>query len=63
MVCRAIKNLEGLQKLVDAFPSDNCPKTDMFAAKDKMKAKMKVIESGLGVRQKFDMAEKPKMTY
>ena len=44
--------------MIDEFPRDNCPNTDMFAARDKMAAKMKVITSLLGVSQKFNM-EKP----
>ncbi|KAG2223173.1 hypothetical protein INT45_011519 [Circinella minor] len=55
---KVLKNIQTLQKMIDEFPRDNCPNTDMFAARDKMAAKMKVITSLLGVSQKFNM-EKP----
>ncbi|KAL1935814.1 hypothetical protein VTP01DRAFT_4954 [Rhizomucor pusillus] len=50
---KALKNLHALQTMVDEFPKENCPNTDMFALRDKMKAKMKVIGSLLGFHQKF----------
>ncbi|KAI9244492.1 hypothetical protein BDA99DRAFT_544025 [Phascolomyces articulosus] len=51
---KVLKNIQTLQKMIDEFPCDNCPNTDMFAARDKMAAKMKVIISLLGVNQKFN---------
>ncbi|CDS03986.1 hypothetical protein LRAMOSA06941 [Lichtheimia ramosa] len=57
------KHLQSLQKMIDEFPRENCPNTDMYGARDKMKAKMKVITSLLGVRQKFNMEDPPKMIY
>lgn len=53
LLARALKNLHALQTMVDEFPKENCPNTDMFALRDKMKAKMKVIGSLLGFHQKF----------
>ena len=49
--------------MIDEFPRDNCPNTDMFAARDKMLAKMKVITSLLGVNQKYNMEKKSEMIY
>lgn len=49
--------------MIDEFPRENCPNTDMYGARDKMKAKLKVITSLLGVRQKFNMEDPPKMIY
>lgn len=63
IVNRVSKHLQSLQKMIDEFPRENCPNTDMYGARDKMKAKMKVITSLLGVRQKFNMEDPPKMIY
>ncbi|OBZ81789.1 Oral cancer-overexpressed protein 1 [Choanephora cucurbitarum] len=60
---RALKQIEGLKKLVDEFPSYNDHDADLFAMRDKMKNKLRVISSLLGVQLKFDMTETPKMTF
>ncbi|CAO3636072.1 unnamed protein product [Mucor fragilis] len=60
---KALKQIEGLKKLVDEFPTFNDHDADLFALKDKMKNKLRVISSLLGVNQKYMMTEKPKMTY
>ncbi|KAI9488676.1 hypothetical protein BDB00DRAFT_877145 [Zychaea mexicana] len=60
---RVLKNIQALEKMVDEFPRDNCPNTDMFAARDKMAAKMKVIASLLGVNQKFNMEKRSELIY
>ncbi|KAI9263774.1 hypothetical protein BY458DRAFT_230145 [Sporodiniella umbellata] len=57
------KQLESLQKLIDQFPEYNDHDVDMFALRDKMKNKLKVISSLLGVQQKYLSTETPKMTY
>lgn len=58
-----MKQIDGLKKLIDEFPTFNDHEADLFALKDKMKNKLRVISSLLGVNQKFIMTEKPKMTY
>lgn len=60
---RAIKQIDGLKKLIDDFPAHNDHEADLFALRDKMKNKLRVITSLLGVSQKYMMTEAPKMTY
>ncbi|KAI8048933.1 uncharacterized protein B0P05DRAFT_575944 [Gilbertella persicaria] len=60
---RATKQLEGLKKLIDEFPTFNDHDVDLFMLRDKMKNKLRVISSLLGVQQKFVQQEAPKMTY
>ncbi|KAG0776854.1 hypothetical protein G6F62_013473 [Rhizopus arrhizus] len=57
------RQLEGLQKTIDQFPNYNDHEVDLFALKDKMKNKLRVISSLLGVQQKYSSVETPKMTY
>ncbi|KAG0165217.1 hypothetical protein DFQ28_007099 [Apophysomyces sp. BC1034] len=60
---RALRHIAALQKQIDEFPHDNCPKSDLFALRDKMKNKLRVVTSLLGVQQKFQMEEKSQMNY
>lgn len=60
---KAMKQLDSLKKLIDEFPAHNDHDADLFALRDKMKNKLRVITSLLGVSQKYDMTEAPKMTY
>jgi hypothetical protein len=60
---RITRQLEGLQKTIDQFPNYNDHEVDLFALKDKMKNKLRVISSLLGVQQKYSSVETPKMTY
>jgi DNA-binding transcriptional regulator GbsR (MarR family) len=60
---RAQKQIDGLKKLIDEFPAHNDHEADLFALRDKMKNKLRVITSLLGVNQKYIMTEPPKMTY
>ncbi|KAG2206564.1 hypothetical protein INT47_008581 [Mucor saturninus] len=60
---RALKQIDGLKKLIDDFPTYNDHDADLFALKDKMKNKLRVITSLLGVNQKYMMTDAPKMTY
>ncbi|GAA5805983.1 hypothetical protein EDC94DRAFT_600294 [Helicostylum pulchrum] len=60
---KAIRQIDGLKKLVDEFPAYNDHDIDLFALRDKMKNKLRVITSLLGVSQKYAMTEAPKMTY
>ncbi|KAF7727882.1 hypothetical protein EC973_006881 [Apophysomyces ossiformis] len=60
---RALRHIAALEKLIEEFPRHNCPNTDLFAQRDKMKNKMRVIGSLLGTQQKFKPADKPKMNY
>ncbi|KAI9010850.1 hypothetical protein CLU79DRAFT_772966 [Phycomyces nitens] len=50
---KALRHMDRLQEQIDAFPNDNDPDTDLLAVRDKMKNKMRVITSLLGVQQKF----------
>jgi hypothetical protein len=58
-----LKQIDGLRKLIDEFPAQNDHDTDLFALRDKMKNKLRVITSLLSVQQKYIMTEAPKMTY
>ncbi|KAI9321855.1 oral cancer-overexpressed protein 1 [Dichotomocladium elegans] len=60
---KASKHLEALERMIDEFPKDNCPNTDMYGARDKMKAKMKLISTLLGIQQKFNMQMPSTMIY
>ncbi|KAI8391775.1 uncharacterized protein BYT42DRAFT_610966 [Radiomyces spectabilis] len=60
---KVVKHIETLQRMIDEFPKDNCPNTDLFALRDKMKMKMKVITSLLGIQQKYNEGEVSKMSY
>ncbi|KAI8987841.1 hypothetical protein BDF20DRAFT_832737 [Mycotypha africana] len=60
---RAMKQIETLKRQIEDFPTYNDHEVDLFGLRDKMKNKLKVISSLLGVNQKYIIAEKPKMTY
>lgn len=62
-MCRVLKQLESLQKLIDQFPDYNDHDVDLLALRDKMKNKLRVISSLLGVQQRYLNEEKPKMSY
>jgi hypothetical protein len=58
-----MKQVDSMNKLVEEFPTINDHEVDLFAQRDKIKNKLKVVSSLLGVNQKYDMTEAPKMTY
>ncbi|RCH90247.1 hypothetical protein CU097_008537 [Rhizopus azygosporus] len=60
---KVLKQLESLQKLIDQFPDYNDHDVDLLALRDKMKNKLRVISSLLGVQQRYLNEEKPKMSY
>lgn len=55
--------MDALKRMIDDFPTFNDHEVDLFALRDKMKNKFRVITSLLGVNQKYIMTEAPKMTY
>jgi hypothetical protein len=55
--------MDVLRTMISDFPATNSPDADMYALRDKMKNKMRVITSLLNVQQKYIIAEPPKMTY
>lgn len=55
--------MDTLRTMIADFPATNSPDADMYALRDKMKNKMRVITSLLNVQQKYIMTEAPKMTY
>ncbi|KAI8980935.1 hypothetical protein BDB01DRAFT_796173 [Pilobolus umbonatus] len=60
---KTMKQLQGLKKLVDEFPDYNDHEVDLIALRDKMKNKLKIVSSLLGVQQRYLITETPKMTY
>ncbi|KAI8343955.1 hypothetical protein BC941DRAFT_464194 [Chlamydoabsidia padenii] len=60
---RALRHMDTLRSMISEFPTINSPDADMYALRDKMKNKMRVITSLLNVQQKYIMVEPPKMTY
>lgn len=55
--------MDVLRTMISDFPATNSPDADMYALRDKMKNKMRVITSLLNVQQKYVIVEPPKMTY
>ncbi|KAI8887688.1 DUF1715-domain-containing protein [Backusella circina FSU 941] len=60
---RAMKQISNLNKLIEEFPATNDHDADLFGQRDKIKNKLKVVSSLLGVTQKYDTKEAPKITY
>jgi hypothetical protein len=61
--CRATKQIQSLQSVVDQFPDANEDQTDTFALLDKMRAKFRVVTSVLKVEQKFATTQPVGMSY
>ncbi|CAO3608895.1 unnamed protein product [Cunninghamella echinulata] len=60
---RVLRHINTLKKMISEFPLTNDKDADMFALRDKMKNKMRVITSLLSVQQKYIMTEAPKIVY
>ncbi|KAI7865930.1 hypothetical protein BDF14DRAFT_1883040 [Spinellus fusiger] len=60
---KALRHIEKLKEQLDAFPTDNDPNADLMAMRDKMRNKMRIISSLLGVKQKYQQNQQTQMNY